>query len=234
MSSTSQLPFPDFHPEVNSVSRSLYESGHFTHALKEASIRLEECCKQILKEKIWLSKWDRGHTIMTKLFCEKDWKVLFPIVNMWLEDSSDKQQWYYFLYSGFVAAIRNSVQHSTELLDDIEALYGLNMVSYLFYKLDRAKEMNAIPETIEQEPPQTTQTNDTIESSIISLLLSDSHIQAAKQIDDPWIAKLEIKKIATETMVMSIDTIWPEIYNYYDTHEEQIILSLLSSLYDHN
>jgi hypothetical protein len=46
-----KLPFPEFHPEVEAVAKSLYESGHFTEALRSASIRLEEVCKEILKNK---------------------------------------------------------------------------------------------------------------------------------------------------------------------------------------
>jgi len=122
------LPFPDFHPEVNSVSKSLYESWHFTDALRKASIKLEEVCKKILKDKTW--KEETWTTLMAKLFCEKDWKVIFPVVNLWLQDSSAKQQSYYFLFSGFAWAIRNQLAHNSDDLDDIEALYGLNIVSY--------------------------------------------------------------------------------------------------------
>jgi len=44
------IPFPEFHHEVNAVSRSLYESEHFTDALRKASIRLEEVCKKLLTD----------------------------------------------------------------------------------------------------------------------------------------------------------------------------------------
>lgn len=232
----SQLPFPDFHSEVNRVSRSLYESGHFTDALRSASIRLEECCKQILKNKT--GKEETGTTLMAKLFCEKDWKVLYPIINMWLQDSADKQKSYYFLFSWFAWAIRNQLAHSTEPLDDIEALYWLNVVSYLFYKLDRAKEMNTLtvmPTDQRSSSIQDIPVNDTVESGIKSLLLWETRItDIVQQTQDPALAKLTIKKVSEEILSEKIDVIWERSYNYYFKYKDTIVLFIYSSLYGHN
>jgi hypothetical protein len=78
-----KIPFPELHPEVEIVAKSLYESGHFTEALRSASIRLEEVCKSILKEKT--GKEETGTVLMAKLFCLKDGKALVPFVNLSLE-----------------------------------------------------------------------------------------------------------------------------------------------------
>ncbi len=226
------LPFPDFHPEVNSVSRSLYESGHFTQALKEASIRLEECCKSELLGMKWVEMtWV---PLMQKLFSSKN--CLIPFVNLSLQSNIAKQDAYRDLFAWFMWAVRNSVQHSTEILDDIEALYWLNMVSYLFYKLDRAKEMNTVQETIEQEPLQIVQTDDSIESSITTLLLTDWRItEISSQTQDQSIAKLTLQKVSEDIITEQLEVYWKiDEYNYYFAHQELFILSLLSLLYDHN
>lgn len=235
-----KLPFPDFHPEVNSVSKSLYETWHFTDALRKASIRLEEVCKKILKNKTW--KEETWTTLMAKLFCEKDWKVIFPLVNLWLQDSWAKQQSYYFLFSWFAWTIRNTLAHNSDDLDDIEALYWLNIVSYLFYKLDRAIEINSIDDSLDEEVIKkekvkviSSKSKKDLENQLEQILIIDERInKISSDTNDKTLAKLSIEKIANEILTEKIDEIWEEVFNYYFENEEKINFIILQKIYDNS
>jgi Protein of unknown function (Hypoth_ymh) len=136
-----QIPFPSFHPLVNEVSESLYKSGHYTSALLKASVRLEEELKAILKTHIPNHELS-GQALLAKLlrYRKEESKELEPYLqfyNLSTADGKDKQINMTNLFCGFMGVIRNELAHVSENLEDIEALYGLNMVSYLFYKLDQ-------------------------------------------------------------------------------------------------
>jgi hypothetical protein len=60
-------PYPQFHAFVDEVSKSLYESGHFTEALRSASTKLEEYCKEILGSMVGSNEYF-GQVLVTKLF----------------------------------------------------------------------------------------------------------------------------------------------------------------------
>lgn len=234
------LPFPELHPEVEAVAKSLYESGHFTEALRSASIRLEEVCKAILKEKT--GKEETGTVLMAKLFCQKDWKALVPFVNLSLEWASAKQESHYFLFSGFAWAIRNKLAHSTEKLDDIEALYWLNIASYLFYKLDRARELNEIlptPIVIPQDQSalavQETNTVQ-IEDFILSLEQENRIQEISTKTPDRSNARLTLEKILQEILLERIDNLWSDSYNAFSNEplKQEIINILITKLYGPN
>ncbi|MEI8253255.1 MAG: TIGR02391 family protein [bacterium] len=48
---------------------------------------------------------------------------MFPFVNLSVKDNPAKQEGYCNLFSGFASTIRNTLAHSSDDLDDIEALY---------------------------------------------------------------------------------------------------------------
>lgn len=252
-----KIPFPELHKKVEAVSKSLYESGHFTDALRKASIKLEEECKSILKDATWEEL--TGVVLMQKLFWYKskdkqrksediDDEIadvdgcLFPFVNLSLKDSPAKQQSYCNLFSGFAGSIRNTLAHSSDDLEDIEALYGLNIVSYLFYKLDRAKELNEIILIPEIPPPAINLQemfqeflDKTFFESIIEKILSDPRIQEIpNQTQDLSNAKLSIEKITEDILVGSIDEIWDYRFNQLmeEPLKQEMINTLITKLYD--
>ena len=235
------LPFPKLHPEVEAVAKSLYESGYFTEALRSASIRLEEICKAILKEKT--GKEETGTVLMAKLFCQKDWKALIPFVNLSLEGASAKQESHYFLFSGFAWAIRNKLAHSTEKLDDIEALYWLNIASYLFYKLDRAKELNEVVSvpiipTPQILPVQILHQTSTVQiEDFIQSLEQEVRIQEIpSKTPDKSNARLTLEKLLQEILLEQMDELWNETYNALsgEPSKQEIINTLITKLYDSN
>jgi len=229
------IPYPTFHEEVDNVAKSLYESEHYTQALKEASIRLEERCKEYLFKLKWIEMtWV---PLMQKLFSSKD--CLVPLVNLSLQSNIAKQDAYRDLFAWYMWAIRNTLQHSTAKLDDTEALYGLNIVSYLFYKLDRAIEINSIEDNLEEEniklvKAKTKTSNDNKNFDIIlkDFLLSCEKIRNIPlDTTDKTLAKLSIEKIANDLLIEKLEEIWEESYNYYFENNERINSIILQELW---
>ena len=180
---------------------------------------------------------------MARLFAEKDGKVIYPMVHLWLKDSSDKQKSHYFLFSGFAGVIRNNLAHSTNDLDDIEALYWLNVTSYLFYKLDRARELNRVDEPTKKqeawinrfEEKLTDELEQYLFESLASKLLADTRIKnIPSQTQDKINARLEVTKLTEDILISSIDEIGEPAYNTYSTNPWNKILIdyLISQLYD--
>lgn len=235
------IPFPDFHPRVNTVAQAQYNSGFYSDALFRASRELENECKNILKEKT--GRTLSGQELMAKLFSiDKNWNTIFPLVNLSLEEGADRQKSLYFLYSGFTGIIRNPLAHDWDLAD-IEALYGLNIVSYLFYKLDRAKELNKIDViSIKQEKwsnPFEEKLSEALEKhifqSLASRLISDTRIKnLPSQTQDIINARLELTKLTEDILIHSIDEIGELAYNTYsvDPWNKLLIDHLINQLYD--
>ncbi|MEI7511798.1 MAG: TIGR02391 family protein [Candidatus Peregrinibacteria bacterium] len=235
-----QIPFPEFHPTVNAVAKSLYESGHYTEALRSASIRLEERCKELLKERT--GDEETGTTLMAKLFCEKEGKVICPMTNLSAKDGADKQKAFYFLFSGFAGVIRNTLAHSTTKLDDLEALYGLNIASYLFYKLDSALKNNAIGEEKQTEPGKEAVEliNEAMknfsESALVKFLLRDEKIKIIPtRTDDQGTARLLVEKNVQDILTEQIEEIGEGTYNEFFSDadlQSKIYSTIIQKLYE--
>ncbi len=233
------IPFPEFHSEVNSVAKTLYESGHFTDALRKASIKLEEKCKEVYREKT--AKEASGVTLMTKLFCENKGEAILPMFNLSSTEGADRQKSIYFLFSGCIGAIRNPLAHESADLEEIEALYGLNVVSYLFYKLDVAIKLNSSqknnykPEEIVTDY-LTTSNSTSLESNLIKIILADTHIKSiSSQTNDQSNAKLSIEKRAQELITENLETIGEETYNLFfsdKNFQEKIYSEILRKIYE--
>lgn len=264
MNGSIPIPFPEFHKEVNKVAKSLYESGHFTDALRKACIKLEEECKIIYKEKTGIEKtWvplfqqlfryrDEQEILKIQERNSKKWEddeledeseCLFPIVNLSTSDGVTKQKAFCNLYASVGEILRNTLAHSSDDLNQDEALYWLNIVSYLFYKLDRAKEFNSI-EKIEERPevqsnPFETKLTEALEKhmfeNLVTKLLSDERIKnVPSQTQDKINARLEVKKLTEDILTHSVDEIGELAFNTYsvDPWNKMLIDYLINQLYD--
>lgn len=258
-----RIPFPEFHTEVTTVSKSLYESGHFTDALRKTCIKLEEECRKIYKEKTGVDK--TGVPLFQQLFryreeeeitkiqernsrksdeedIEDESECLLPLVNLSTTDGVIKQKAFCNLYASIGEILRNTLAHSSEDMEDIEALYWLNIASYLFYKLDRARKLNEI---ISFVPPQVlgqlTETEEEsiwidVEMAIANFLIDDRIQQVPTQTQDRSLAKLSIEKILEIILVERIEELWDAWYNALsnDPLKQEIINTLITKLYDSN
>ncbi len=231
---TVKIPFPEFHPAVNTVAKSLYESGHFTDALRRASIKLEEECKKIYKEKT--GNEASGTQLMAKLFCEKDGKVCMPMTNLSIKDGSDRQKSIYFLFSGCIGAIRNPIAHESDDLEDVEALYGLNIVSYLFHKLEQVTNKKEAAEEKVDIIISSTVDLETIETSLMAILLEDDEIKSiADTTTDKSNAKLSIKKRVQEILTDQLNIVGEDTYNAFfadKEFQEKIYHLILEKIYE--
>lgn len=237
-----KIPFPEFHRKVNEVSKSLYETEHYTDALRKASIKLEEECK-----KIYLNKTGdelTGVPLMQKLFSYNEKKeedqnfceCHLPVVNISTKKGVVKQKAYGQFFAGFMEIIRNTLAHNSDDLDELEALYGLNIVSYLFYKLDQAIEKNSLLQAEEITEEQVTE-NETLDNSqkedFMILILSDEEIKKLSEIEtDDTNLILSIEKRVKEILVENVDELGIEIYNIVNDNNElqqEIYQSVLQS-----
>ncbi|MDD3923323.1 MAG: TIGR02391 family protein [Endomicrobiaceae bacterium] len=209
-------PYPQFHTKVNEVAQKLYENGHFTDALRKSSIRLEEECKFIYKEKT--GEEESGTTLMSKLFCKQsDGKIIMPMVNLSAREGSDRQQSIYFLFSGCIGAIRNPIAHQSADLDDIEALYGLNIVSYLFCRLEKVRTINdnLTPVIVSKDY----KLNQADINKLITLVSQSQKLKNLKT-KKPLNMELAIKVILDDLVVENLDKLGEELYNYYFSNKE--------------
>lgn len=234
-------PYPQFHTMVDDVSKTLYQSGHFTEALRSASTKLEEYCKEISISLLGSDEYS-GQRLVYKLFWYEKKKQdgsevisppLIAFYNLATIDGKSKQESMCKMYSGFVGVIRNQLAHCTVPLNDIEALYGLNIASYLFYKLEEAYSANKI--LVDEEPKIT----DALElnardiNKIIKLVDEEEKFKNIN-IADLYNAKLAIKSALDALIIDNLDTLGAEVYNSYNSSQknpEKIIGIIIEKIY---
>jgi Protein of unknown function (Hypoth_ymh) len=215
--SKKQIPFPNFHSLVDEVSKSLYESGHYTDALRKASIKLEEeCAKKLFQIN---GQELTGEPLMMELFVPKNGKAHIEFVNLSKKGGDSKQKSFGFMYSGFAGVIRNTLAHSSDNLEDIEALYGLNMVSYLFYKLDQVqKSQLLVPDKEEIK----ILFDITFEDKIYELIEQHENVLSNlfRNKTKPEIAETMFYKYVENILLNKIDVLPDGLFDYYSTNKE--------------
>ena len=240
------IPFPEFHPKVNEVSRSLYDSGHYTDALRKSSIKLEEVCKDILKEHIGDHEFS-GQVLISKLInyrkekqtdkseIEKDPYLQF--YNISSSDGKDKQQNTYKLFAGVFGIIRNDLAHSTRDLEDIVALYGLNIISYLFYKMDSVSNNSQTPimKNKEKYHQKSVYDFEVQEDELVDIYIDSPNFQKEKASLMLATDKLSAKSIverSVDNFIVDIIDEKIELYNLYtnNVHYKNMVISKIISI----
>lgn len=225
-------PYPQFHTKVDEVSKSLYESGHFTDALRSASIKLEEYCREILLS-INGASGISGQILISKLFnfTKDGTPPLIIFYNISTREGKTKQDCMYKMFSGFVGVVRNQLAHSSAKLDDLEALYGLNIASYLFYKLEEA--YNKLSgESVPVMPNQQTDIN-SVEAGkkVFEIIINNEDFKKIK-FEDLQNYRLAIKNILDSLVVENLENLGNDIYNFYFSsaeNQEKVIQYILEN-----
>ncbi len=129
--SSSQHHFENrnIHPEIASVARKLFDSGHYPEATFEACKFLEERVGKLSNSnKI-------GHELMGKVFSVQ--KPILSLSNLSGKNRESEQRGFMNLFIGIMAGIKNPRSHKVGINEKIDqCLDHLSLVSMLMRKLD--------------------------------------------------------------------------------------------------
>lgn len=127
-------PFDErnIHPKVDSVSKRLYDDGHYSQSTFEAYKLLDKEVQRIS------GVTKSGVKLMMQVFNEQSPLVVFSDINT--ESGKDEQEGYKFIFAGAMFAIRNprGHEHSFEESPN-QCLDHLSLASMLLRRLEAAK-----------------------------------------------------------------------------------------------
>ncbi len=123
----------NIHPEIQQVSKNLFDDGHFTQATFEAF----KCIEKKVQETSTLSS--TGWDLMMKAFNKKSPKI--KLNNLALMSDKDEQEGYKFIFGGTMQGIRNPRAHKSDISDTPDqCLDYLSLASLLLRRIDRSNE----------------------------------------------------------------------------------------------
>ena len=123
----------NIHPEIQQVSKDLFDNKHFTQATFEAF----KCIEKKVQETSTLSSpgWD----LMMKAFNKKSPKI--KLNNLASVSDKDEQEGYKFIFGGTMQGIRNPRAHGSDISDaPDQCLDYLSLASLLLKRIDRSNE----------------------------------------------------------------------------------------------
>jgi uncharacterized protein (TIGR02391 family) len=120
------------HPEIISVAKTRFESGHFADAVeagfKEVNDRIKKLCKTATGK-----EYD-GADLMWKAFSPK--QPILLLGDLSTDTGKDMQQGYMEIFAGAIIGIRNPTNIA---IDPERAIHFLFLASLLMFKVDEAK-----------------------------------------------------------------------------------------------
>lgn len=128
----SEHPFDarNIHPAITSVSRQLFDDGHYRQATLVAFIRIEER----VREKSSIDDVT-GFNLMMSAFNEDNPRI--ALNNLSNESEKDEQKGYRHIFAGSMSGVRNPRAHSTTFPETMdECLDHLSIASALMRKID--------------------------------------------------------------------------------------------------
>ncbi|RUU24081.1 TIGR02391 family protein [Mesorhizobium sp. M6A.T.Ca.TU.002.02.2.1] len=126
-------PFDErnIHPEISTVSKKLFDDGHYSQATFEAFKFLDN------KVKTLSGIQESGFSLMMNAFNEKGPKI--QLTDLATVSEKDEQIGYRYIFAGTMAGIRNPRGHEN-LVDPIDlCLDHLSLASVLMRRLDVRK-----------------------------------------------------------------------------------------------
>lgn len=119
----------NIHPAITTVSKLLFDDGHYRQATLDAFIRIEE---QVKKKS---SLNDTGFSLMMNAFNEDSPRIaLNDLANT---SETDEQKGYRHIFAGSMSGIRNPRAHTTTFPETMdECLDHLSIASALMRKID--------------------------------------------------------------------------------------------------
>ena len=125
-------PFDErnIHPDIDAVSKRLFDDGHYSQATFEAYKLLDRKVQNLAKIN------ESGVKLMMKAFSEQS--PLIKLTNLSNTSEKDEQEGYKFIFSGAIQAIRNPRGHEFGLQDSPTlCLDHLSLASLLLRRLEK-------------------------------------------------------------------------------------------------
>lgn len=125
------------HPRIISVSKKLFEDGHYANAAADAFIEINDRVKKLFtKVKPDETIIPDGQSLMITVFSEN--KPLIEICNQTTDSGKNTQKGYMQMLAGALSALRNPRVHANVSISAEEAMRELMFASMLMYKIDEA------------------------------------------------------------------------------------------------
>lgn len=125
------------HPRIISVSKKLFEDGHYANAAADAFIEINDRVKKLFtKVKPNEIKIPDGQSLMTTVFSEN--KPLIDFCDQTTESGKNTQKGYMQMLAGALAALRNPRVHANLSISAEEAMREIIFASMLMHKIDEA------------------------------------------------------------------------------------------------
>lgn len=122
----------NIHPEIQQVSKDLFDDGHFP----QATFAAFKCIEKKVQETSTLSS--TGWDLMMKAFNKKSPKI--KLNNLDLMSDKDEQEGYMFIFGGAMRGIRNPRGHGDISDTPDQCLDYLSFASLLLRRIDRSNE----------------------------------------------------------------------------------------------
>lgn len=133
------------HPKIISVSKKLYEDGHYANAAADAFIEINDRIKTLFtKLKPSEPRVPDGHTLMTTVFSESN--PLIEFCDRSTDTGKNIQKGYMHMLAGALSALRNPRVHANISISVEDAMRKIMLASMLMYKIDDAVQYSKINE----------------------------------------------------------------------------------------
>lgn len=132
------------HPRIKSVSKKLFEDGHYANAAEDAFVEINDRVKKLFRIVNPNQKVPDGHTAMNTVFSDNN--PLVEFCNRSTETGSNIQKGYMQMLAGAMSALRNPKAHANITISEDDAMRRLIFASMLMYKIDEAVEYSGIQE----------------------------------------------------------------------------------------
>lgn len=133
------------HPKIVTVSRKLFEDGHYANAAQDAFVEINDRVKKLfIKVNPTASKIPDGYAAMNIVFSDNN--PLVEFCDRSNETGSNIQKGYMQMLAGAMSALRNPKAHANITITEDDAMRRLMFASMLMYKIDEAVKYSGIME----------------------------------------------------------------------------------------
>lgn len=133
------------HPKIVTVSRKLFEDGHYSNAAEDAFIEINDRVKKLfMKVNLTASKVPDGYAAMNTVFSDN--APLVEFCDRSTETGSNIQKGYMQILAGAMSALRNPKAHANIAITEDDVMRRLMFASMLIYKIDEAVKYSGIIE----------------------------------------------------------------------------------------
>lgn len=122
----------DIHPKIVSISKSRFESTHYSDAVESALKEVNSCVKGIIRKKT--GKEVDGAPLMHLAFSPKD--PLIVLDDLSTESGRNVQQGYMEIFAGAMIGIRNPKAHDNIHITEVRTKHFIYLASLLMHKID--------------------------------------------------------------------------------------------------